>query len=88
MSRRTPKQVEKKTIADIFREAHATVTIGVTCGFAAITLENNMKHKVQFYTEEGYTADDHEHEAEDIQKIAYFIDQLNSLKLDQYVTTK
>ena len=78
------KTVEKRNIAQVFEDARATISIGMGDGYAAISLVENGKHTIQFYNDEGWPSEDMTHETKDIENLANFIKDLNSLKLEDY----
>jgi hypothetical protein len=80
------KEPVPKTIADVFEEARAVITIGCGDGYASITLQNNGKHSVQFIAENGWAEEDMSHEADDLLKVTEFIKNLNALRLQEYNT--
>lgn len=78
------KQEIKKSFADIFRENNAVFSITLSEGFANVSFDEKNEMRIEFLNDEGYSNEGLEIPLKDISKVSKFIEDLKSLKLEDY----
>lgn len=79
------KTIKKETLTEIFKRNDAVISMSIKDGFANIKFDNdNGKITVLFLNDEGYQNEDMEIGIEDVQRVGKFMEDLKSLKLNEW----
>ncbi len=74
---------KKETLAEIFNKNNAVISMSTKDGYANIDFVDG-KIVVKFLNDEGYQGEDLELDINDIQKVAKFMEDLKSLRLEEW----
>lgn len=77
------KTIKRETLPTIFKRNNAVISMSTKDGYANIDFVDG-KIVVKFLNEEGYQDEDLELDIEDIQKVSKFMEDLKSLKLEEW----
>jgi hypothetical protein len=79
------KTIKKETLTEIFKRNDAVISMSIKDGFANIKFDNdNGSITVLFLNDEGYQNEDMEIGIEDVQRVGKFMEDLKSLKLNEW----
>lgn len=74
-----------ETLPEVFKRNDAVISMSIKDGFANIKFDNdNGKITVLFLNDEGYQNEDMEIGIEDVQRVGKFMEDLKSLKLQEW----
>lgn len=77
------KTTKKETLPEIFNRNNAVISMNTKNGYANISFDKS-EIKVKFLNEDGYQDEDMEMDIIDIQKVGKFMEDLKSLKLNEW----
>lgn len=77
------KTTKKETLPEIFNRNNAIISIPTKKGYANIDFVESQI-VVKFLNEEGYQDEEQELNIEDVQKVAKFMEDLKSLRLNEW----
>jgi hypothetical protein len=79
------KQEKKETLPEVFKRNDAVISMSIEDGFANIKFDNdNNEITVLFLNDEGYQNEDMEINIKDVQRVGKFMEDLKSLRLNEW----
>lgn len=78
------KQPQKRMLADVMRENNCVFSMSLSDGFANLSFDEKGDVNVEFLGDEGEPYLDSKVRMKDVQKVAKLMEDLKSLRLDEY----
>ena len=78
------KKLKIKTLSDVMREHNCVFSMSLSDGFANLSFDEKGDVNVEFLGDEGEPYLDSKVRMKDVQKVAKLMEDLKSLRLDEY----
>jgi hypothetical protein len=75
---------EAKLLPAVMKEYDAVFSLSLSEGFANISFDEKGNIFVKFLNDEGYATEDAEQNLADVQKVARFMEEMKTLRLQDY----